>query len=59
METMKIKLAVLVIYFLILYLIAFINNKDYKEPEDFLGVTDTQWTAIMVMWAPSILIFTK
>ena len=50
---LKIKIAVCVIYFLVLYLIAFFSAKGYyKDFPHFLGVEDTQWQAIFVMWIP-------
>ncbi len=47
------------IYFLVLYLIAFFSNLHYREKDDFLYVSRSQWRAIAVMWLPIIVVFMK
>ena len=42
------------LYFLILYLIAFFANKDYREDDDIFWIAKSQWKAILVMWIPTI-----
>lgn len=55
----KTKLIVCLIYFVILYIIAFFSNFRYREPDDILWVSRSQWRALLVMWLPSLIIFTK
>lgn len=55
---LKIKIAICLVWFLILYFIAFFSVRDYyKEFPHFLGVEDTQWLAIAILWCPILLIF--
>lgn len=55
----KTKLILCFVYFAILYIIAFFSNLKYREPDDILWVGRSQWRAILVMWLPSLIIFTK
>lgn len=47
------------IYFLVLYLIAFFSNLHYREEDDILFISRSQWRAIAVMWLPIIVVFMK
>lgn len=47
------------VYFAILYIIAFFSNLKYREPDNILWISKSQWRAILVMWLPSLIIFTK
>jgi hypothetical protein len=42
------------LYFLLLYLVAFFSNKNYREDDDILWVSRSQWRAIFLMWIPTI-----
>ena len=42
------------LYFMFLYLVAFFCNKNYREDDDILWVSRSQWKAILVMWIPTI-----
>lgn len=53
---MKIDLVFIVGYFLVLYLIAFFANRDYREEDDILFVARSQWHGIFIMWLPSLII---
>lgn len=55
----KTKLIVCLIYFVILYIIAFYSNFKNREDDDILWVSKSQWRALLVMWLPSLIIFTK
>lgn len=55
----KTKLIVCLIYFVILYIIAFCSNFRYREPDDVLWISKNQWRALLVMWSPVLIIFTK
>lgn len=50
---------VAVIYFLILYLIAFFSHKGYKEEDDILLISRSQWGALFVMWLPILALLFK
>lgn len=53
---MKIELVFIACYFLVLYLIAFFANKDYREEDDILFVARSQWHGILIMWLPSLIL---
>lgn len=58
---MIIKFIIVVIYFLFLYLMALAASWNCRWGEDefhFLGISDRQWRAILIMWAPSLILFT-
>ena len=57
--TTKMTLFYVIVYFLILYLIALIANKDSIEDNDILFVSRRQWKAILVIWLPSLTLFMK
>ncbi len=44
-----------IIYFMILYIVAFFSNKDYRQDDDVLWISKRQWKAIFIMWFPSII----
>jgi hypothetical protein len=52
LKTLIIYFVVAIAYFLILYLVAFLNHRHYREKDDFLFVSKSQWKAIMIMWLP-------
>jgi hypothetical protein len=47
------------IYFLILYLIAFFSNLHYRDKDDILFISKSQWSAIFVMWLPLLAAIVK
>lgn len=55
----KTNLILCFIYFVILYIIAFCSNFKYREDDDILWVSRSQWRALLVMWLPVLIIFTK
>ena len=55
----KAKLFLCFIYFVILYIIAFCSNFKNREPYDVLWISKNQWRALLVMWSPVLIIFTK
>jgi hypothetical protein len=57
--SIKIALVFIIIYFLILYLIAYFANRGYREEDDILFVSRTQWHAILTLWLPSLIILVK
>ncbi len=54
----KAKLILCLVYFVILYIIAFCSNFKYREDDDILWVSRSQWRALLVMWLPSLILFT-
>ena len=58
MINIKMAIVVAVVYFLILYLIALIASWNYKWEKDefhFLGISDTQWGAVFILWLPIVI----
>lgn len=55
----KTKLILCFVYFAILYIIAFFSNLKCREDDDILWISKSQWRALLVMWLPSLIIFTK
>ena len=58
MINIKMAIVVAAVYFLLLYLIALIASWNYKWEKDefhFLGISDTQWGAVFVLWLPIII----
>jgi hypothetical protein len=55
----KASLGCIVIYFAILYLVAWFANRNYRDKDDILGISKLQWRAIMLIWLPSIVVIIK
>jgi hypothetical protein len=51
-EVMTYWIVVSIVYFFVLYLIAFFSNLHYREEDDILFIHKSQWKAILVMWLP-------
>lgn len=47
------------IYFLILYITAFIGNRDSRSDDDILWITKHQWRAILTLWLPIFIVLLK
>ena len=47
------------IIFAVLYIIAFLCNRDYREDDDVLWVSRKQWEGIIVMMIPLLIAFLK
>lgn len=56
---LKTKLIVCLVYFVFLYIIAFFSNLKYREDDDILWISRSQWKGILYMWLPVLIIFTK
>lgn len=54
----KTKIIVCLVWFVILYIIAFCSNFKNREPDDVLWISRRQWRALLVMWLPSLILFT-
>lgn len=46
---------IVIIYFILLYFIAFIANRNYRDKDDILFISKTQWRALIILWIPSII----
>lgn len=55
----KVMLICVLTYFAVLYIVAFVANKNRREEDDILWVSRSQWKAILVMWLPSLMVFVK
>lgn len=53
----KLKVILAVAYFIALYITAFVSNRNYREKDDFLFISGSQWKAIFVMCVPLLLMF--
>lgn len=56
-ERMGVNIAICAIHFLFLYLVAFISNHGYRQPDDILGISRNQWWAIIILWVPCLLLW--
>lgn len=43
------KIFVTVFTFIVFYIVAFIANKDYREPDDILYISRRQWRSILIL----------
>ena len=53
------KFIVAIVFFLILYIIAWIAARDIREEDAVLGVNRKQWEAILIMWLCSLIALTQ
>ena len=56
---MKGETIVAIVYFLFLYIIAWISARDIREDDAVLGVNRSQWEALLIMWLPSLIALAK
>lgn len=50
-----IRIAFPIIVFVMLYIVAYISNRHYRDSEDFLFISKTQWEAIFLLMLPTLL----
>ena len=55
MEMMIFKIIYLIVWFTLLYIVAFISNRHYRDSDDVLFISKTQWKAIFMMMLPTLL----
>jgi hypothetical protein len=55
MDTLTLGMILSILYFLELYLIAFLTNFRYREKDDVLFIKKYQWKALLVLWSPVLL----
>ena len=57
-EGMKFKIISCAVYWLILYVVALVSARDIDD-EKILGVTKSQWEAVILMGTMSLVVFAK
>lgn len=55
MGMMIIKIAFLMIIFVMLYIVAFVSNRHYRDSEDVLFISKSQWKAILLLILPTLI----
>ena len=50
------RITILIVTFVFFYSVAFFSNIPYRDSEDILFISKTQWKAISVMMLPVILV---
>jgi hypothetical protein len=55
MKIITIKIAFLITTFVLLYIIAFISNRHYRDNEDVLFISKRQWKAIFLLMLPTLI----
>lgn len=51
---MIIRIAFLITIFAMLYIVAFISNRHYRDSEDVLFISKSQWKAIFLLMLPTL-----
>ena len=54
MKMMIFKIIFLIVWFAILYVVAFISNRHYRDSDDVLFVSRTQWKAVLKLMLPAL-----
>ena len=49
------KITFLIVCFALLYAVAFISNRHYRDSEDVLFISKKQWRAIFMLMLPTLL----
>lgn len=52
---MIIRIAFLITIFAMLYIVAFISNRHYRDSDDILFVSKSQWEAIFLLMLPALI----
>ena len=55
MEIIILKIAFPIVCFVLLYTVAFISNRHYRDSDDVLFISKTQWEAIFLLMLPTLL----
>ena len=55
MEITIIRIAFPITIFVMLYIVAFINNRHYRDSEDVLFISKSQWEAIFLLMLPTLI----
>lgn len=54
-----IRIAFPITIFAMLYIVAYINNRHYRDSEDILFISKSQWEAIFLLILPTLLAVIK
>lgn len=54
-----IRIAFPITIFAMLYIVAFISNRNYRDSEDVLFISKSQWEAIFLLMLPTLLAIFK
>jgi succinate dehydrogenase hydrophobic anchor subunit len=54
-----IRIAFLITIFVMLYIVAFISNRHYRDSEDVLFISKRQWKAIFLLMLPTLIAILK
>jgi predicted secreted protein len=54
MEMMIFKIIYLIAWFALLYIVAFISNRHYRDSDDILFISGSQWEAIFLLMLPAV-----
>ncbi len=52
---MILKIIPLIVIFVLLYTIAFVSNRHYRDSKDILFISKSQWEAIFLLMLPTII----
>lgn len=55
MRTIIIRITCSIVCFIILYVIAFVSNRHYRENDDILFISKSQWKAIFLLMLPTLI----
>jgi len=55
MRTIIVKIAFPIIIFIIFYVVAFISHRHYRDSDDILFLSKSQWEAIFLLMLPTLL----
>lgn len=55
MEMMIIRISFPITIFAMLYIVAFISNRHYRNSEDVLFISKSQWKAIFLLMLPTLI----
>lgn len=53
------KIAIPIIIFAMLYIVAFISNRHYRDDEDVLFISKSQWKGIFLLMLPTLIAIFK
>lgn len=50
------KIIYLIVIFVLLYTIAFVSNRNYRNSEDILFISKSQWKGIFLLMLPTMIV---
>ena len=55
MKMLIFKIVFLAVFFVLLYVVAYISNRHYRHSDDILFISKEQWKSILLMMLPTII----